>query len=272
MRVIAIMVSCLAAVFVPSVAALSAAGAGGEAAAIDGFEPRTHKAAAGGTMPYRLRKPEGYDAKTKYPLVLLLHGAGERGTDNQSQLKWGGSLLGKEIQPKHPCFVVAPQCPPEKQWVNTPWGEGSYSTETVAESDELKLAIDIVKSVMKEFEGSVDPDRVYVTGLSMGGYGSWDAAVRHPDLFAAAVPICGAGDPAKAKAMKDVKVWAFHGSADNVVPPRGSREMVGALVGVGAQPKYTEYEGVDHGSWVNAWQEKELFDWMFAQKRETGTK
>lgn len=233
------------------------------------FEARIYKSAdGGGSIPYRLRMPLNWDTSAeRLPLVLFLHGAGERGSDNASQLTWGGRMLGRGFQAKHPCFVVAPQCPPGRQWVDTPWTTGSYSTRAVKESDELRMAVEIVRGVMKEFGNSIDPDRVYVMGLSMGGYGTWDAVTRHPDLFAAAVPICGGGDPGMAGAIK-APVWAFHGGADTVVPPRASREMIDALKKSGAEPKYTEYEGVGHNSWVNAWAEKDLGDWLFAQKRK----
>ena len=253
--------------FVPPAATAREAGMNAEA--LKAFEARTYKGEKGASLPYRLLVPKGYDTKDEkktYPLILFLHGAGERGTDNQSQLKWGGSLLAGDVQKKQPCFVVAPQCPPGKQWVNTPWGKGSYSTDKVPVSDELRMALEAVKEVRKEFH--VDPARVYVMGLSMGGYGSWDAIAREPRTFAAAVPICGAGDPSKAEAIKSVAVWAFHGAADNVVPPSGSRDMVAALKKAGASPKYTEFPGVGHGSWANAWNEPELIDWLFAQKRK----
>lgn len=240
--------------------------------AMEAFEARTYKDdKAGGKLPYRLLVPKGYDPKDEkkqYPLVLFLHGAGERGTDNAAQLKWGGALLAGDVQAKEPCFVVAPQCPPNKQWVNTPWAKGSYDQGKVPISDELKMALAAVDQVHKEFH--VDPDRVYVMGLSMGGFGTWDAIMRDPKQFAAAVPICGGGDPSKAEAVKGVAVWAFHGGADNVVPPQGSRDMTDAMKKAGGGPKYTEFPGVGHGSWANAWNEPELLDWLFAQKRGGG--
>ncbi len=159
------------------------------------------------------------------------------------------------------------QCPPERRWVDTPWENGSYSSDAVKISNELRMAVEIVRGVTKEFGDAVDPDRVYVMGLSMGGYRAWDAIVRRPDLFAAAVPICGGGDPSKAGGIR-AKVWAFHGDADTVVPPGSSREMIKAMKKAGAEPKYTEYAAVGHNSWVNAWGEQDLPEWLFAQKRK----
>lgn len=230
------------------------------------FQPRIYTSAAGRSMPYRLRVPDDDTPGKSYPLVLFLHGAGERGTDNEAQLKWCGSVLGEQLQKRHPCFIVAPQCPPGRQWVNTPWTAGSYSVDAIPESEELRIAIGILKGVGREFNG-IDPGRVFVAGLSMGGYGTRDAIMRHPDLFAAAVPICGAGDPSQASSMGHVKVWAFHGSEDDVVPPEGSREMVQALRNAGADVRYTEFEGVGHRSWINTWEEKDLFEWLFQQRR-----
>jgi predicted peptidase len=246
--------------------------AGMNSKAMESFEARTYKDdKTGGTLPYRLLVPNGYDArdgKKQYPLILFLHGAGERGTDNAAQLKWGGALLAGDVQKKEPCFVVAPQCPPDKQWVNTPWARGSYDQDKVPISDELKMALAVVDRAQKEFH--VDPDRVYMMGLSMGGFGTWDAILREPKRFAAAVPICGGGDPSKAESIKSVPVWAFHGGADNVVPTQGSHDMVDALKKAGGHPRYTEFPGVGHGSWANAWNEPELLDWLFAQKRGEG--
>jgi predicted peptidase len=244
---------------------------------LGGFEsrPLASQHITGGKLACRLFTPKGYDpaAETRYPLVLFLHGAGERGIDNAAQLKWGGAILATKLQTAGKCFVLAPQCPPNKQWVNTPWAKGSYSTETVAISDELSMAIEAIESVIKEFK--IDRDRVYVMGISMGGFGTWDAIIRRPDLFAAAIPICGGGDPSAAEKIKHIAVWAFHGGADNVVPPSGSRDMVEGLKKAGAaEPtlKFTEFPGVGHASWVPAWESKGLWEWLLAQKRPAEAK
>jgi predicted peptidase len=237
---------------------------GNDAATTAKFEARTHRSESDGSLPYRLFKPAALQPDRKYPLLVFLHGAGERGTDNESQLKWGGKVLAQAVQAKEKCFVIAPQCPPERLWVNTPWANGSYSVDAVKESDELRKVVEIVKKVSTELP--IDPDRVYVMGLSMGGFGTWDLITRHPDLFAAAVPICGGGDPSKAKSIT-AKVWAFHGAADNVVPTRGTQEMIDALRQAKKDPKYTEYAGVGHANWVNAWNEKGLVEWLLGTKR-----
>ncbi|MDB5313527.1 MAG: esterase [Gemmataceae bacterium] len=231
-------------------------------------ETKEYKSAPGQVLPYRLLKPADPEPGQKYPLVLILHGAGERGTDNAKQLIWywdakKPTVLTRPEVAAAKAFAVIPQCPDGKQWVDVPWAKGSYKSPKI--SDPLRLALDLTESLVKDLP--VDPDRVYVTGMSMGGYGAFDAVQRRPDLFAAAVPVCGAGDPAKAKAIAHVPVWAFHGDQDGAVPVSGSRDMVAALKTAGASPRYSEYKGVGHNSWSPAFEEKEFWMWLFAQKR-----
>jgi predicted peptidase len=231
-------------------------------------EAKEYRPAPGQVLRYRLLKPADPEPGKKYPLVLILHGAGERGADNAKQLLWywdakKPSVLTRPEVAAAKAFAVIPQCPDGQQWVNVPWAKGSYKSPEVSEP--LRLALDLTEALVKELP--VDPDRVYVTGMSMGGYGTFDAVQRRPDLFAAAVPVCGAGDPAKAKAIAHIPVWAFHGDQDTAVPVAGSRDMVAALKAAGAAPRYTEYRGVGHNSWSPAFAEKEFWSWLFAQKR-----
>jgi predicted peptidase len=239
-------------------------------AAVNAAEPEAHVFKADGkTLPYRLMKPADTKAGEKYPLVIFLHGAGERGTDNKKQLVWfwnekKASPMTRPEVAAAKAFVVVPQCPEGKQFVDVPWAKGSYKSPPISEP--LKLTLDLVDSLLKELP--IDADRVYVIGMSMGGYGAFDAVQRRPELFAACVPICGAGDPSKAKDIAHVPVWAFHGDADGAVPVRGSREMIDALKKAGADPKYTEYPKVGHNSWSPAFEEKEFWNWIFAQRRK----
>lgn len=216
-------------------------------------------------LPYRLCKPLGYDSQKHYPLVLFLHGAGERGTDNLVQLKHVVRIFAtKKNQERYPSFVVAPQCPVSARWVEVDWGADSHRQPEEA-SQPMALVVKLLAELDKAY--SVDSKRRYVIGLSMGGFGTWDAISRYPDLFAAAVPICGGGDETRAAAIAQIPVWVFHGGSDTTVKTIRSRNMVAALRKAGGQPRYTEYPGVGHGSWTRASQERELLPWLFAQKR-----
>lgn len=233
------------------------------------FEYRSHKnsAIADYSMPYRLFVPNDYNPDKAYPLVLFLHGAGERGTDNNAQLTANkGATLWAENQNQaaYPCFVVAPQCPAEKQWVNTNWSYGSYSTDEIPISTELKMVKDIIDTIGIKY--NIDPEKLFVTGLSMGGYGTWDIIMRFPGMFRAAVPICGAGDPSKASLLKNLTLRVFHSSDDGVVPVSGSRDMVNAINAIGPSSRtefYTEYTDQGHFSWVNAYNTEDLVNWLF---------
>jgi lysophospholipase L1-like esterase/poly(3-hydroxybutyrate) depolymerase len=234
--------------------------------AAEEYEARTFTGADGAQLGYRLLTPRNLDPAKKYPLVVFLHGAGERGTNNVAQLKHGASLFLKpEAREKYPCFVVAPQCPPDQTWSATPrgWtGPNPFAEEPTAP---MKLLFGALDAVLKEF--SIDQDRLYVTGLSMGGYGTWDMLTRQPERWAAVVPVCGGGDVAKIAPAKGVALWAFHGANDTVVPPIRSQEMIAALEAVGGKPLYSEYPYVAHAAWTNAYSEPDLLPWMFAQKR-----
>lgn len=217
----------------------------------------------GGTLLYRLYGPKGASAENRLPMILFLHGAGERGDDNALQLK---NCMKQFLaqQSKYPAFIVAPQCPKGKKWNEVDWHAASHVTPEKP-SDPFASLLPLLDALQKEFP--VDPKRLYVTGLSMGGYGTWDLLTRRPETFAAAVPICGGGDESKAAAIAKVPQWIFHGGADRVVKPERSRNMVEALKKAGAQPRYTEYEGVGHNSWDKAYADPELWSWLFTQKK-----
>ena len=229
------------------------------------LEKRTYSDPQGQKLPYRLLKPDPYDPQKQYPLVLFLHGAGERGTDNDKQLVHGVPAFTSEAnRKKYPCFLVAPQCPSGARWVEVDWGAASH-TQPKEASEPLRLTLELLESLKKELP--VDEKRIYVTGLSMGGYGTWDVIARRPDLFAAAAPVCGGGDEATAERIAKVPVWAFHGAKDTVVKPARSRNMIEALKKAGGSPKYTEYPAEGHGSWGPAYRDPELFRWLFEQKK-----
>jgi len=231
----------------------------------DRFEPRTFDD-AGYKLPYCLLKPQDYDANKKYPLVIFLHGAGERGNDNQKQLVHGmNDFASDEVMSKYPAFVMAPQCPEGEVWgglsrlAKNPTPPGQLTPA-------LAATLKAVEQLQKEFP--FDDKRIYITGLSMGGYGSWTALTHRPELFAAAAIICGGGDPASVSKFKHVPIWAFHGADDKTVPVERSREMIEALKSAGAMPKYTEYPGVAHNSWAQTYSNPDLYAWLFAHKKD----
>ncbi|MDB4673229.1 prolyl oligopeptidase family serine peptidase [Verrucomicrobiales bacterium] len=221
-----------------------------------------------GDVHYRLFTPQKSEAPL--PLVLCLHGSGGRGGDNTTQIRdtwWAPNVLvSPETQAEHPCFVLMPQCPKGKRWADHKWDQGTYDFTATPETAELAAVAALVKKMAAKPE--IDASRIYVTGMSMGGYGTWDLLARYPDLFAAAIPICGGGDTSSAEQLKDVAIWVFHGAEDSVVPVTGSREMVAALKAVGAPVKYTEFPGVKHNSWQPCWKEKKLVPWLFAQSKD----
>jgi len=237
-------------------------------------QKRVYKDAQGKTLLYRLLVPKGYDAtdaaaaKRKYPLILFLHGAGERGGDNERQLLHPDVLnfATAKYAAANPAFLVAPQCPAGQKWVDVNWWQKPHHKTPEKPAESMRLTLELMDALAEEFP--IDPDRVYVTGLSMGGYGTFDALVRRPGYWAAAVPLCGGADDARAKDFAQVPIWVFHGSKDGAVPVERSRSAVEALKTAGGSPKYTEYEGAGHGIWKRAYAEPELAEWLFRQKRK----
>ncbi|MFO0901893.1 MAG: prolyl oligopeptidase family serine peptidase [Pirellulales bacterium] len=230
------------------------------------FEARTYTDAQGDKLLYRLLTPKNYDPNKKYPLVVFLHGAGERGNDNFAQLKHGmADFASDAAREKHPAFVMAPQCPTNEKWVDVDWSSPK-SDMPERPASPMRLTLAAIEQLQKEY--SIDADRLYLTGLSMGGYGTWDALQRHPRMFAAAIPICGGGDPKHASKFVHVPLWAFHGDKDTAVKPERSREMIAALKAAGGSPQYTEYKDVGHDSWTATYKNSEVIDWLFAQKRQ----
>ena len=216
-------------------------------------------------LPYRLYIPKNYDISKSYPLVLFLHGAGQRGDENIFQMDSYAMLFAQDsIQNIQACFVLVPQCPWYDQWVNSPWENGSYNIDETPLSAPLSKVIDIIGILKNDY--SIDNSRVYVTGLSMGGYGTWDIISRYPLMFAAAIPICGAGDPSKANRIKHIPLQFFHSSDDPTVPVAGSRDMKNALITENAADfKYKEYDNLGHDCWTSAYFEPGLISWMFSK-------
>ena len=204
---------------------------------------------------------------------MFLHGSGERGNDNEKQLTHGAKLFLKEENRKNfPAIIVFPQCPQESYWASTkidrtvqPFKiQFDYATEA---SWPLLAANDLVRKLSNE--EAVDKSKIYISGLSMGGMGTFESVYRNPDLYAAALPICGGGDVnSYDKKIAKVPFWIFHGDADKSVDVILSREMVEKLKTLKAEVKYSEYPGVGHNSWDNAFAEPEFLSWMFNHKKK----
>ena len=223
----------------------------------------------------RLMRPTLVEADRRYPLVVFLHGFGERGSDNHRQLLNGGpEMSDPDLRGRHAAFVYAPQCPDgiepatgrDRAWIFR-LAPGVAARVDVAAPPTAQLGA--VHAMVERLCATepIDRDRVYVVGLSMGGYAAWELAMRHPETYAAAVPICGGGDTAHAERLTGMAIWAFHGAEDEVVPPERSREIVDAINAAGGRAILTEYPGVGHGSWVPAFASREMWDWLFAQRR-----
>ena len=230
--------------------------------AADPFEARVFVNPEGDSLRYRLLKPLNFDSTRQYPIVVCLHGSGGTGDDNYSQVAsslFGGVLSEESNRKIYEAFVFVPQCP-----FGTSWG-GVHPLPGID-----KLVFEGMTSLEKELP--IDPNRRYVVGASLGGYGAWNFIATHPDVFAAAMPVCGGGDPALAPNCANVPVWAFHGALDERVPVSGSREMIEAMKVAGGNPKYTEFRDVGHDIGKMVIETPGLFDWLFAQRRNDPAK
>ena len=200
------------------------------------------------TVGFWLFLPKSYDKKKSWPLMLFLHGAGERGDNLDQVKKWGPPKRVGEKK-DFPFVVISPQCPKNKRW----------------DPAQLHSLIGHVASTQK-----IDRSRMYCTGLSMGGYGTWAMIAKYPTLFAAVVPICGGGDPAMAKKTTEVPIWAFHGGADGVVPPSRSQAMIDAIKKAGGtKAKLTIYPGVNHNSWSKTYTNENVYKWLLSHRLKT---
>ena len=195
-------------------------------------------------MKYLLYLPEGYDARDNWPLMIFLHGSGERGDDLELVKKHGPPKLALEMN--FPLIILSPQCRAGSRW-------------------ETKPLIELIDHILSELP--VNRRKIYLTGLSMGGFGTWDLAAAFPDYFAAIVPICGGGNPSDACKMKDIPAWVFHGQDDKVVPVEKSQEMVDALKNCGGRVKFTVYPDTGHDSWTKTYANPKLYEWLLNQNK-----
>ena len=222
------------------------------------------------TVPFRLVVPAEIEEGKTYPLIVFLHGAGERGDDNALQLKhFVARMATEQMRQKYPCFILAPQCPKERRWVDVDWGDvrgGAFP-----ERPSLPLA-GAIKAYRETLESRpIDRSRIYITGLSMGGYGTWHLADLLRDEVAAAVPICGGGDVGDAKRYVGLPLWVYHGAKDRAVPVERSRQMVEAIRKVDGDVNYTEYIDGGHQIWDDAYfgtdDDPGVLPWLFEQKK-----
>jgi predicted peptidase len=187
----------------------------------------------------------GKEPGTKWPLMIFLHGAGERGSDIEQVKAWGPPKI-VEKNPGFPFVLISPQCEKDKLW-------------------EPRAVIALLDKALATYD--VDPDRVYLTGISMGGFGTWATAIAYPDRFAAILPICGGGDSWRVGAIKHVPTWVFHGEKDQLVPISRSEDMVNALKRAGGDVKFTRYPDAGHDSWSVTYDNPEVYEWLLSHKR-----
>lgn len=222
------------------------------------------------TLPYRVLLPQNFNKSKAYPLMLFLHGAGERGSDNELQLVHGSDLFLKaETRKEYPAIVVFPQCAVDSTWSGYTWledGTLNYNSSKIQNSPVVHQKL--VKALIAELNQNykLDHNRFYIGGLSMGGMGTFETVRNNPKLFAAAFPICGGAHPSIAAQLSTPKWWIFHGEDDEVVLPENSKLIYEAIKALGADVKLSLYPGVGHDSWTNAFEEPELLEWLFEQK------
>ncbi len=204
----------------------------------------------GHTQPYAVFVPENYDPKVKWPLVMFLHGSGESGADGVRQTRVGLGPFLAAYRKKCPFIAVFPQSPNAQTWFR---------------GIQAKIMFEILDKVQRDY--NVDPDRIYLTGISMGGFGTWEMAMMRPDIFAALIPICGGGPVEFVDPLKRMPIWCFHGARDDRVPVKLSRALIDRLKKIGGEPKYTEFPNESHMCWDTAYATQGLFPWMLKQRR-----
>lgn len=233
------------------------------------FVPKEHQF-EGHRVPYQILYPIGFDSTVQYPLVVFLHGSGERGDDNTKQLTHGSKLFLDNME-SYPAIVIFPQCPVNDYWSTverkeTDTGLRFTFLDQIPPNPSLNTVIDLIDVMLKV--SYVDNERLYVTGLSMGGMGVFELLALIPEKIAAAAPICGGGISEAADRMISVPVWAFHGAKDDVVHPRYSVNMVKAIQHAGGIAKITIYPNANHNAWDRTFADPEYLQWLFSKRRK----
>lgn len=225
------------------------------------------------TLQYRMLMPKNFEAAKQYPVLLFLHGAGERGNDNQAQLTHGSNLFTtKKNRRNFPAIIIFPQCPKDSYWANVAIDRSSYPLKIDFPIDSTPTKpMELVMKLLDELvlKSYVNKNKMYVGGMSMGGIGTYEILYRKPKMFAAAFAICGAGNPDTAKAYATTTpIWAFHGAKDNVIDPQASLTMVSSILKEGGKPNFTLYAKDGHNSWDAAFSEPKLLSWLFSNIKQ----
>ncbi len=231
----------------------------------DTFEARTWVSPNGDVLRYRYGHPPKGAAGQRHPLVIGLHGAGSRGEDNAGPV--GGFMpLLRPMIAKTPCYVVIPQVPGGLTWATYGWSKRTHTMQPEP-SPVMAMTRAVIDRLLAE--EAVDPDRIYVTGMSMGGYGTWEMTQRWPDLFAAAIPICGGGDVALAPKVAKLPIWVWHGGKDDIITSDKSKNMVEAIKAAGGDPRFTFLPEAGHDTWTPCYANPEVATWLLAQRRKS---
>ena len=238
------------------------------------FEKRVFISQSGDTMKYRILYPQNYDKNKEYPLVVFLHGAGERGDDNEKQLTHGADLfLDRENREKFPAIVVFPQCPEDQYWIDISIraklrgdGDPDFKESIKSPSEELAVVNELVDQTLES--ESVNKKQLYLIGLSMGGFGTFETLARWPEKYAAAVGICGGGNISLTKNYADhAAIWITHGAKDDVVPVVLSQRLYHALKEQSADVRYTEFPEANHNAWDPTFAMPGLLPWLFSNSK-----
>ncbi len=225
----------------------------------------TFTAGNGLVLPYR-RWQAPTNGDTRLPLLVFLHGSGGRGDDNRKQVRDGLPQLLAAVQERHPCVLIAPQCPADMKWTGIVWQDRPLAPRTAEPTPAAAAVLGLIDALSRDLP--IDRQRILLTGVSMGGSGIWDLATRAPGLFAAIMPVCGGCDHRSAPLLEDQRLWAFQGTRDDVVRPELPRTMIAALLGLGGKPRYTEFASAGHDIASQVYADREALTWLFASRRE----
>ena len=231
---------------------------------LDKYEKLIWKNKSNEKLNYRFCQPKNLDNKKTYPILFFLHGAGGRGSNNDDQLLDAGSINAfskQKIFTKHNSYLLAPQVPDDQKWVDINWSTLEHTIPKISKT--MRLAFELLDDIVNKH--NIDTKRIYVLGISMGGFGVWDALQRRPNYFAAGVPICGGGDIRQSKSISHIPIWIWHGSQDDIINVKRSRDMYNTIKNFTCEIKYSEIKNRGHDVWIDAWDSNDLWNWMYLQ-------